>query len=190
MATLANHKLRRLFSNNIPIILLIVFVSIFVVDAGYFFKIKSINRSLQNPATLIISDDSSSHLIFAKAWYLAEQGDYQSALQLYNRIENDLNEQLVEKVKFNMGTLYLKQAALHWNTKGVWAYTEVTTLRSFAERALTEAVELNNLNWDARYNLEYALRIKPPPKEVEKADWTGRRSSVHAIYPGIPGGGP
>ncbi len=190
MATLIDRTAHRLPRNNLPTILLIVVILIFVVNAVYFFKIKSINRSLQYPAKLIISDDSSPHLIFAKAWYLAEQGDFQTALQLYNKIENDLNEQFVEKVKFNMGTIYLKQAAEYWNSKGVWAYTEVTTLRSFAERALTETVELNNHNWDARFNLEYALRIKPPPKEVEKADWTGRRSSVHAIYPGIPGGGP
>jgi len=159
-------------------------------EAVYVYKIHSINQAILNPADIDVTDDSSAHEIFAKAWYVNQQGDYQTALQLYSTIENSNNTAFAEKVKYNMGTLYLKQAAKHWNAKGVWAYSEVNALRSFAEQLLTEVVKLNNANWDARFNLEYALRIKPPPKVVEKADWTGRRSSVHAIYPGIPGGGP
>ena len=190
MATLTTQKPHPRVTVNFVKILLVVLIVAFAVNAAYLYRINSINQSLKNPATLQISDQSSAYQIFAKAWYLAGQGDYQTALQMYNRIENDSDKRLVEKVKFNMGTLYLRQAAQHWNSKGVWAYTEVTTLRSFAEKSLTDAVRLNKSNWNARYNLEYALRIKPPPKEVEKADWTGRRSSVHAIYPGIPGGGP
>ena len=169
---------------------LVILILIFSGEALYVFRIRSVNRLIRNPASIEITDESSAHEIFAKAWYSEHQGDYQTALQLYNRIESRGDKEFIEKVKYNMGTLYLKQAAKHWNTKGVWAYTEVNTLRSFAEHALTEAVKLNNANWNARYNLEYAWRIKPPPKTVEKADWTGRRSSVHAIYPGIPGGGP
>lgn len=190
MAMINNNNSRRRPNNRIPRTLLIILILGLIGEAVYVYKIHSINQAILNPAGIEITDDSSAHEIFAKAWYVDQQGDYQAALQLYNTIESNRNTALAEKVKYNMGTIYLKQAAKHWNAKGVWAYTEVTALRSFAEQSLTEVVKLNNKNWDARYNLEYALRIKPPPKVVEKADWTGRRSSVHAIYPGIPGGGP
>ena len=190
MAAIKDKNGCRRLNSRIPGILLVSLVLGFIGEAIYIYKVHSINQAILNPAEIQVTDDSSTHEIFAKAWYVDQQGDYQTALQLYNTIENNSDTAFAEKVKYNMGTLYLKQAAKHWNAKGVWAYAEVSALRNFAEQSLTEVVRLNNANWDARFNLEYALRIKPPLKKVEKADWTGRRSSVHAIYPGIPGGGP
>ena len=153
-------------------------------------RISQINRAIKEPESIRIDADSPPEIRFAKAWQLGQRGEIQEALRLYSQIEHEVDSKQIEKIKFNMGTLYLKQAASYWNSQGVWAYSEVLTWAALAQNALHEVLVLNPYNWDARYNLEYALRIEPPPRESEKADWTGHKSSVHAIYPGLPGGGP
>jgi mxaK protein len=59
-----------------------------------------------------------------------------------------------------------------------------------AEQSLRQGVVNNPQHWQARFNLEYVLRIRPPAKLVEDADWQGQKASVHAIMPGIPSGRP
>jgi len=171
-------------------ILLFLLVIASLAQSFKIYRIENINQALSSPQSIEINEHTPAQLVFAKAWYLENTGQFQEALRLYNRLDNSVDKPLFESVKYNMGTLYLKQAAKHWNSKGVWAYSQVNTWTGLAEQAFREVLNKNPNNWDARYNLEYALRIKPPLKEVDKADWTGHKSSVHSIYPGIPGGSP
>ena len=154
------------------------------------YTISDYNRYIDDPSGLRITDDHPPQLIFAKAYYLDTQGQYREALGLYNSIEYQNDPMLRERVKYNMGTIYLREAAKLWNAEGVEAYARVNTLLELSEAAYREVLRLHAQNWDARYNLEYALRIRPPAKTVEKADWKGRKRSVYAVFPGIPGGGP
>jgi mxaK protein len=161
-----------------------------IYEALQIYRIRQINIALESPETIVIEDDTPAEMIFAKAWHLSRNGSPEEALRLYNSIENRVTGKQLESVKFNMGHIYLTEAARYWNDKGVWAYSQVLTWSALAQKTFHEVVVDNPSNWNARFNLEFALRISPPPREVEKADWTGHKSSVHSIYPGIPGGGP
>ena len=111
-------------------------------------------------------------------------------MRLYLQIEPLVDAGFRVDVKYNMGTIYLQQAAKLWNAKGVWEYGQINTLLDLAEQAFKQVLAVEPGHWQARYNLEFALRIRPPAKEEEKADWQGHKSSVHAIMPGLPEGGP
>ena len=161
-----------------------------VAEAYQLHRLKQINLAITHPENIRVTEDSPTAVIFAKAWQLNRSGQFQEALRLYNSIENRVTPENLEKVKYNMGQIYLTQAARYWNTQGVWAYSQVLTWSGLADKAFREVVAANPSNWDARFNLEYTLRISPPPREADKADWTGHKSSVHSVYPGIPGGGP
>lgn len=174
----------------IVLVLLLGATGALILESIEIDRIRQINQAIAQPETIRIEADSAPEIVFAKAWQLGQSGDIQQALRLYSRIEHAASPREIERIKFNMGTLYLNQAAQYWNSQGVWAYSEVVTWSSLAQQALHEVLVMNPSNWDARFNLEYALRITPPPRESEKADWTGHKSSVHAIYPGLPGGGP
>ncbi|MGR9106188.1 MAG: MxaK protein [Gammaproteobacteria bacterium] len=170
-------------------LLLALLIGIFF-EAWQLIRGHSINEAVGNPESIVIDNDSPPEIIFAKAWYLSQTGEVGEALRLYNSIERRVSGKDFERVKYNMGYIYLREAARYWNEQGVWAYSEVLTWSSLAQQAFREVLLENPANWDARFNLEFALRISPPPRESEKADWTGHKSSVHSIYPGIPGGGP
>jgi mxaK protein len=105
-------------------------------------------------------------------------------------LRNTGNQELQVKALYNLATLYLKDAAQRWNARGVLDAAHVGTEIELAKENYREALRLQPGNWAARFNLEYAFRITPPPKEKAKADFQGSKSSVFSTLPGLPGGGP
>lgn len=149
-----------------------------------------LKRAAANPAAVILEADSPEPLIFVKAAGLAQAGHAEEAIRLYARLRGADDLDLRARAFHNLGALYLQDAAQRWNARGVLDYARVVTLVELAKENYREALRLNPEDWDARHDLEYAWRITPPPKERPKADFKGRKSSVFATLPGIPGGGP
>ncbi len=149
------------------------------------------NDLIEAPEEIIVTDAlQPDQVIFAKAYALNSQNQRQQALQLFNRIKNSGNPTLRNRVLYNMGSIYLQQAHQLWQEKGVWELDQINTLLDLSEQSLKNVLRADPEFWQARYNLEYVLRIRPPGKEQEEADWTGHKSSVHAVMPGIPSGSP
>ncbi len=121
---------------------------------------------------------------------LAAQGRWQQAVQIDTRLLPHAGASLKPRLHYNLGTLYLQEAARRWNRAGVWDYAHVVTLLGLAREHLRAAVRLDPDDLDAAYNLEYALRIQPPPRERQPSKWRGHKQSVFATLPGMPKGGP
>lgn len=148
------------------------------------------NRMIADPSEIEEDEGLPAAVMFAKARYLEGENRAEEALRLYNEVENGDDRRLRDRARYNIGNIYLSEAAKLWNSKGVWAHAQVSTLVDLAEQEYREVLRSNPDHWNARFNLEYAMRIKPPPKTPDKADWTGRKTSVFALMPGLPGGGP
>ncbi|MGR9051889.1 MAG: MxaK protein [Gammaproteobacteria bacterium] len=189
-------KRRRLtlFNTYHPVgawLLLVFLAALALLDFDDLYKRKNFNAMIENPKTITLPDaELPPEVLFAKARYLNQAGHFQEALRLYLAIENAGGPAFRNDVHYNMGVIYLSQAARLWHDKGVWEYSQINILLDLAEQYLHEVLSVEPEFWPARFNLEYALRIRPPAKEQEKADWQGQKSSVHAIMPGIPEGGP
>lgn len=155
------------------------------------YQIWNYNELIAEPQTIAGDyDDLPAQVIFAKARYLNQQGDYQQALRAYAHIEQAGDRSFRLQVQYNMGVVYLQQAAKLWRVKGVWESSQINTLLDLAEEAFKTVLFEDPDNASARYNLEYALRIRPPAKVEEEAQWQKSKRSIHAIMPGVPGGGP
>jgi len=148
------------------------------------------NALSADPAALSVDAETPPSLAFAKAWWLARAGRWQDAQQLYHGLAGRSEGTLRQRAFYNLGSLYLEQAAALWNSRGVLEYGAVLTLVELAKDNLQQALRLNPDDRDARFNLEYAYRITPPPKEKPKADFKGSKASIFATLPGIPGGAP
>jgi len=153
-------------------------------------RIDALNRTIADPANLQVDEHTPPPLVFAKARRLARDGDHQEATRLYSTLLHTADKTIRARALHNLATIYLQDAAGLWNARGVLEYARVNTLVELAKENYREALRLDPDNWDARYNLEYAYRITPPPKEKPKSDWTGTKSSVFSTLPGIGGGGP
>ncbi len=149
-----------------------------------------LERELANPDAIIVAENTPAILIFAKARRLDEAGNSPEAVRLYASLLKNENLDLRARAYHNLGTIYLRDAARRWNARGVLEFARVNTEVELAKENYRQALRLNPQDWDARYNLEYAYRITPPPKEKPKADFQGSKSSVFSTLPGLPGGGP
>lgn len=148
------------------------------------------NRLIAAPTGIEIDAATRPEVVFAKAYQAARGGDTREALRLYGTLVQGGDERSRARTHYNLGTLYLRDAAKLWNAKGVLEYVRVNTLVAAAKENLREALRLEPGLWDARYNLEYAYRITPPPKEQPKSDFKASKGSVYATIPSLPGGGP
>lgn len=152
-------------------------------------QINEVNGQIEAPDQIVLSDESSPELIFARAHWL-ENHDPLEAIRLYGTILQRSPKELRARVRYNLGALYLKDAARIWKKNGLSEYIRINTLLGAAKDNLRESLALDSNNWQARFNLEYAERITPPPKERPKNDFQGNKGSVFATLPTIPGGGP
>ncbi len=153
-------------------------------------RLAVLNHALAEPDNIIVDENTPAVLIFAKARRLAQTGNAGEAIRLYSSLRNTQDQDLRARALHNLATLYLGDAAKRWNAHGVLEATHVGTEVELAKENYREALRLAPDDWDARFNLEYAWRITPPPKEKPKADFQGTKSSVFSTLPGLPGGGP
>lgn len=170
--------------------LLAILLSGMVYEGSAIFRIAHHNGLIARPERIEVDENTPPLLLFAKAHQLERSGETLEAMQLYTGILGQGDEHFREWVHYNLGTLYLREAAELWNAKGVLEYVRVNTLVALAKEQLQEALRLTPNNLDARINLEYAHRITPPAREREQANWQGAKSSVFATVPTIPGGAP
>ena len=182
--------IRRLLSPWLLGVLSLTALGVAIQSGIQLYQLESRNRMLATPERIEINRDSDPHLIFAKAHQLQVSGDPLEAIRLYGTLLQQGDPPFRARVRYNLGTLYLRDAAKLWKERGLLEYVRINTLLSAAKDNLRESLSLNPEQWDARYNLEYAYRITPPPKERPKNDFQGNKGSVFATLPSIPGGGP
>lgn len=184
-------RLRSLLrSPALPGALLALLLAGMLYEGFALFQADRNNRLIAVPESIEVTESTAPELVFAKAYDLSRNGDRQEAVRLYGALANNGDAHFRQRVNYNLGTLYLRDAAELWNAKGVLEYIRVNTLVAAAKENLREALRQEPGHWDARYNLEYAHRITPPPKEKPKADFQGSKSSVFSTLPSLPGGGP
>jgi len=160
-----------------------------LAECFWFLRLARINNEIRDASTEVSATDDP-YLRFAKSWRTARDGDAYAAIREYALLSSSEDALLRERVNYNIGTLYLEQADALWQSSGLLEFERVTTLLTLAKQYLIETLRMNPLNTDARYNLEYAGRITPPPRETEAPKWQGTKSSVFSTLPGLPGGGP
>ena len=168
---------------------------IFIAVSGLLFtltrylSIERINDLARTPLAIEIDEDTPPELIFARAQALDTTEPLES-IRLYGLAKPLADSRLKAVINYNLGSLYLREAARLWKKSGLSEYIRINTLLAVAKDNLREALILDPTNWAARFNLEYAERITPPPKERPKNDFQGNKGSVFATLPSIPGGGP
>jgi mxaK protein len=148
------------------------------------------NQRLNEPEKIGVTTNLAPELALAKALSLQRSGKPLEAIQIYGPLLERDDAHLRARVHYNLGTLYLQDAAKLWKERGLLEYVRINNQLAAAKENLHAALGLEPGLWDARYNLEYAFRITPPPKEQPKTDFQGSKSSVFATLPSIPGGGP
>ncbi|WP_018413122.1 tetratricopeptide repeat protein [Methyloversatilis thermotolerans] len=94
---------------------------------------------------------------FARAQALAARKDYDAAVRTYKELSRTADAALREAVLYNLGNLHLREA-LQFGPESIG---KSLPLAELAKTSYRELLRLNPAHWDAKYNLERALRLAP-----------------------------
>lgn len=129
-------------------------------------RIDAFNRAIRDGSAITFSGDLPYEMLFAKAYFLDRGGKHQEALPLYQRVINEGGARLSTAAKYNSANLNLREALAK---RGGNAEGEALPLIELAKQSYREVLRADSDNWDARYNLERALRLAPEKEEGDAA---------------------
>jgi mxaK protein len=99
---------------------------------------------------------------FAAAYAMESKGRTQEALNVYRELMVGAAPRLKRDAMFNSANAYLTQAlAMRHDSAESSAFLTVVEL---AKASYRELLREDSTDWDARYNLEKALRLAPDPE--------------------------
>ncbi len=143
---------------------------------------KDINADLRNTAV--------PELQLARATYLKNKQRFTEAQAILSQIINQSNQQMQTVGRYNLGNTYLVQAIALAESLQI---NEAIALATLAKQAYRQALALDSQYWDAKYNLEVAMRLLPEmDRIIEEQDEPAPQEKVKlwATVPGFPRGLP
>ncbi|MDD1620798.1 MAG: MxaK protein [Methylococcaceae bacterium] len=126
----------------------------------------------------------------ARAAYLRQKQRYDEALDTLSVIVGLGDARLQSKSRYNLGNLYLTQAMVEVEAGRI---NQAMPLLTLAKQAYRQALALDSGFWDAKYNLELAMRLLPEFDRVsptEPDDDAAKPSQLWTTVPGFPRGLP
>jgi len=115
---------------------------------------------------------------FAQAWHLARAGELQHALALYQEVATADGSALAGAARYNIGNLFLGEALRARQAGDEHAALPYLEL---AKQAYRDTLRAEPGRFDARYNLERALRLLPEGAGPEEAGAPAPSQSELAI---------
>lgn len=125
-------------------------------------QIRSWNRLIENGQAVLAQDRSPRDVRFAGAYWLAKQGEFVSALTRYRQLAGDKHGPTHNAALLNEGNLLLREAL---RVRAVEDVERAGPLLEMAKESYRELLRADPEDWDAKYNLELALRFAPEPDE-------------------------
>jgi len=143
--------------------LLVLAVAI-AIDGWRWFDAARINRTIANGSIADAEPPRVARALFAQAYFLAARGDDERALNLYKRVQDD-GGVLGRAARYNAGNIHLRQALMLSKARGDAALGALITPTELAKQAYRDVLRADPADWDARFNLERALRLLPDPDD-------------------------
>jgi mxaK protein len=128
-------------------------------------------------------------LRLARALFLKQKHRYDEALSTLGLIMDKGDRRFRAQIRYNLGNLYLEQAVQQTEAANI---NEALPLAGLAKQAYRQALALDSRNWDAKYNLEVAMRLLPEMDSItlpEEAP-SRQKAQLWTTVPGFPRGLP
>jgi mxaK protein len=173
---------------------LIASLSAAIYHAGALYNIHQENeliRQLLTGKEVDISEVITGHpeLRLARALFLKQKHRYDEALSTLGLVMDKGDRSFQARIRYNLGNLYLEQAVQQAEAMNT---NEALPLAGLAKQAYRQALALDSRNWDAKYNLEVAMRLLPEMDSItlpEEAP-SHRKAQLWTTVPGFPRGLP
>lgn len=104
-----------------------------------------------------IDEQASPESQLARAIALSRNGASDAAIRAYKALTQNARADIKQAALYNLGNLYLREALKDGATEAV----RYMPLIELAKQSYRSLLRLNSDDWDARRNLELALRLVP-----------------------------
>jgi mxaK protein len=175
-------------------ITLVASLSAFIYSASALYGIHKDNdliRHLTSGKDVVVNKVISGEpeLRLARAYYFKQKHHYEEALSTLSLIIDKGDRKFQAKARYNLGNLYLEQAVQQAKAMKI---NEALPLAGLAKQAYRQSLALDSGNWDAKYNLEVAMRLMPEIDRVDMPDDLpiNQKSQLWTTVPGFPRGLP
>ncbi|MEW6038699.1 MAG: MxaK protein [Pseudomonadota bacterium] len=123
-------------------------------------------------------------VLLARAVYFVRHERYGDALELLNLLEAQGDAAFRADVYYNQGNLQLIQALDRVEKSEI---DQARVFTELAKEAYRRALLLVPGHWDAKYNLETAMRLMPEMDRVGNAEDEPPKSESKRLWTGVPG---
>lgn len=134
--------------------------------------------------------NASPQVRLARAVYLRQKQRYSEALDTLSVIVGQGDSSLQSQSRYNLGNVYLNQAMVEVDAGHI---DQAMPLLNLAKQAYRQALTLGSGFWDAKYNLELAMRLLPEFDRIsqnEDDDDVAKPTQLWTTLPGFPRGLP
>lgn len=126
-------------------------------------------------------DASIPQARFARAVSLARAGESDAAIKAYKSLIGGHRRDLRARALYNLGNLYMRDALT-----SITDVSQSLPLVELAKQSYRELLRQEPADWDARYNLELALRLAPEIEhETEEEEDPPKREQSTSTLQGV-----
>ncbi|QWF70145.1 MxaK protein [Methylomonas paludis] len=159
---------------------------------GECWKIYQLQRQNLCLATLAAGHDialeqlqgSAPELRLARAIYLHQHQRFQEALATLSLIVGQGDQHFQAMSRYNLGNVYLSAAQAEIAGAHI---NQALPLLSLAKQAYRQALRLDSGFWDAKYNLEVALRLLPEFDRISNDQPDSQQTPPTQLWTTLPG---
>jgi mxaK protein len=125
------------------------------------------NQALEQENYALAAQDASPYGVFAKAFMYQQKSEFDTAIEHYAHIENEVDKDFQQVVHYNMATLYMQRAMV---VRQAGDHDIATPLIELSKHLYKQLLRFEPTHWPAKYNLEQALKLAPEIKKEEFPD--------------------
>ncbi len=151
-----------------------------IVFEGYrLWQAEQVNAAISDGSIVTSTAALPAEAVFAQAYLHGQKGSHDDAIALYKRVESTNSATLKLAAKYNRGNRYLVQAMeLDDDDDAKQLGLPLVEMAKDTYRAVLRG---EPSAWDAKYNLERALRLVPDPDDSDDEDLPPPQQSERAL---------
>jgi mxaK protein len=155
----------------------VILLGLIAVDGYSWWKTTRLNSSIADGSIIAETATLPAQVKFAQAYYYAQKGDRERSIALYKQVEHMPDLEMAHAAQYNRANGYLIKAM---ELSGTDNQNLALPLAELAKDTYRSLLRADPKHWDAKYNLERALRLVPDPDDSNDAELPPPQQSERA----------
>lgn len=155
----------------------LILLGLIAYDGYRWWQTERLNTAIVDGSIIAATTALPPQGIFAQAYFHAKKGDHERSIALYKQVEESSDAVMARAAKYNRANGYLAKAMELPSDDNQNLSLPLAELAKDNYRSL---LRIEPGYWDAKYNLERALRLVPDPDDSEDAELPPPQQSERA----------